>query len=127
MNGQKVKAVALGALVLFIVLGAVREGQAADAKTQYPSMPPLDQYLMDRTAEIALARSAAPTSISRDATVMVLGSHGYETAVEGKNGFVCVVERGWMNPFDSPEFWSPKTRGPLCFNPPPRELCCQSL
>jgi hypothetical protein len=23
-----------------------------------------------------------------------------------------------MNPFDSPEFWSPKTRGPLCFNPP---------
>jgi hypothetical protein len=118
MNGQKVKAVALGALVLFITLGAVREARAADAKTQYPSMPPLDQYLMDRTAEIALARSAAPTSISRDATVMVLGSHGYETAVEGKNGFVCVVERGWMNPFDSPEFWSPKTRGPLCFNPP---------
>jgi hypothetical protein len=49
---------------------------------------------------------------------MILGSHGYEAAVEGKNGFVCVVERGWMNPFDSPEFWSPKTRGPLCFNPP---------
>jgi hypothetical protein len=118
MNGQKVKAVALGALVLLFTLGAVRQAQAADEKTQYPSMPPLDQYLMDRTAEIALARSAAPPSISRDATVMILGKNGYETAVEGKNGFVCAVERGWMNPFDSPEFWSPKTRGPLCFNPP---------
>jgi hypothetical protein len=121
MNGQKVKALALaslGALVLLATLGAVRQAQAADEKTLYPSMPTLDQYLMDRTAEIALARSAAPPSISRDATVMILGKNGYETAVEGKNGFVCAVERGWMNPFDSPEFWSPKTRGPLCFNPP---------
>jgi hypothetical protein len=118
MNGQTFKVVALGALALLITLGGARQPQAADAKTQYPSMPPLNQYLMERTAEIALARSAAPPSISRDATVMILGSHGYEAAVEGKNGFVCVVERGWMNPFDSPEFWSPKTRGALCFNPP---------
>src|SRR5262249_19052659 len=59
--------------------------QAQDAKTPYPSMAPLDQYLMpDRDAEIALARSAAPESISRDAAVLVLGRHGYETAVEGK-------------------------------------------
>jgi len=82
-------------------------------------MAPLDQYLMaDRNAEIDLARSAAPPSISRDATVMVLGRHGYETAVEGKNGFVCMVDRAWMGPFDSLEFWNPKNRGPLCFNPP---------
>jgi hypothetical protein len=82
-------------------------------------MAALDQYLMpDRNAEIALARSAAPDSISHDAKVLVLGPHGYETAVEGKNGFVCVVERGWMAPFDNPEFWNPKIRGPLCFNPP---------
>jgi hypothetical protein len=82
-------------------------------------MAALDQYLMpDRNAEIALARSAAPESISKDAKVLVLGPHGYETAVEGKNGFVCAVERGWMAPFDNPEFWNPKIRGPLCFNPP---------
>jgi len=82
-------------------------------------MAPLDQYLMaDRNAEIALARSAAPPSISKDATVMVLGSHGYETVVEGTNGFVCVVERAWTGAFDSPEFWNPKNRSPLCFNPP---------
>jgi hypothetical protein len=82
-------------------------------------MAPVDQYLMqDRDAEIALARSAAPESISRDAEVLVLGRHGYETAVQGKNGFVCVVERSWMSPEDAPNFWNPKLRGPLCFNPP---------
>jgi hypothetical protein len=88
-------------------------------ETKYPRMAPVEEYLMtDRNAEIALARSAAPKSISQDATVLVLGRHGYETAVEGKNGFVCVVERGWMSPADAPEFWNPKLRGPLCFNPP---------
>jgi hypothetical protein len=96
--------------------------QAQDPKTPYPSMAPVDQYLMpDRDAEIALARSAAPDAISRDATVLVLGRHGYETAVKGKNGFVCVVERGWMGPFDGEfavNFWNPKLRGPVCFNPP---------
>jgi len=68
-----------------------------------------------------LARSAAPEAISRDAKILVLGRHGYETAVEGKNGFVCAVERGWMGPFngdDAANFWNPKIRGPICFNPP---------
>lgn len=92
---------------------------AADQKASYPSMAPLDQYLMpDRNAEIALARSAAPQAISGDATILVLGRHGYETAVEGKNGFVCVVERSWMSPISSADFWNPKLRGPVCFNPP---------
>src|ERR1700745_4065726 len=96
--------------------------RSQDPKTPYPSMAPVDQYLMpDRDAEIALARSAAPDAIARDATILVLGRHGYETAVKGKNGFVCVVERGWMGPFDGEfavNFWNPKLRGPLCFNPP---------
>jgi len=93
--------------------------RAQKSKNRYPNMAPLDQYLMsDRNAEIALARTAAPESISRDATVLVLGKRGYDTAVEGKNGFVCAVERGWMGPADAPEFWNPKIRGPICFNPP---------
>ena len=93
--------------------------RSQDAKTKYPQMAPLEEYLMtDRDAEITLARTAAPESISHDATVLVLGRHGYETAVQGKNGFVCVVERGWMSPADAPEFWNPKIRGPICFNPP---------
>src|SRR6201996_234378 len=95
----------------------VRPVSAADA-TQYAKMAPLDGYLMaDRNAEIALARSAAPQSISSDASVLVLGKSGYEKVAEGKNGFVCLVERSWMSPFDSPEFWNPKMRGPICYNP----------
>jgi hypothetical protein len=113
----RMKIIALGSSVLVMAMGAV--SMQAQSKTPYPSMAALDQYLMpDRAAEIALARSAAPDSISRDAKVLVLGPHGYETAVEGKNGFVCAVERAWMAPFDNPEFWNPKIRGPLCFNPP---------
>jgi hypothetical protein len=114
-----VKMIALPCFGLVLALGAARHAQAQDAKAPYPRMASLDQYLMDRDAEIALARSAAPGSLSHDATVLVLGRNGYETAIEGKNGFVCMVDRAWMDAFeDSPEFWNPKNRGPLCYNPP---------
>ncbi len=105
-------------LALAVVLAASGQAHAQDAKTPYPNMAPLDQYLMERDAEIALARSAAEESISRDADVMVLGRHGYETAVKGKNGFVCIVERSWTAGIDAPEFWNPKIRGAICLNPP---------
>jgi hypothetical protein len=89
----------------------------AHAKGAYPKMAPLDEYLIaDRNAEITLARSAAPSSISSAATIMVLTRRGYEKAVEGKNGFVCLVDRSWTSPFDDPEYWNPKKRGPLCAN-----------
>jgi hypothetical protein len=89
-----------------------------DRSTAYPSMASIEKYLMpDRNAEIALARSAAPEAISSAAKILVLGWRGYETADQGKNGFVCMVERSWMLPFNSAEFWNPKVRAPLCFNP----------
>src|ERR1700730_6171414 len=116
MNREKVKRIASTCLASLVVMSVVWRAQAEDAKT-YTSMAPLDQYLMaDRNEEIALARSAAPESVSRDAEVMVLGRHGYEIAVQGKNGFVCIVERAWMSPTDDPDFWNPKSRGPLCVN-----------
>ena len=83
----------------------------------YPKMAPVVQYLMEKNAEIQLARSAAPDSISRDATILVLERQGYEKAVEGKNGFVCMVARSWMAAFDWPEFWNPKVRAADCMNP----------
>src|SRR5215469_5620942 len=92
-------------------------GQAARAAS--PAMLPFEQYLIsDRNAEITLARSAAPESISRDAEIYVLAPGGFEVAVKGKNGFVCVVDRSWMLPFDDPEFWDPAVRLPTCFNAP---------
>jgi hypothetical protein len=119
MNRNIIKTIALGIIALAVVLGVWRQAPGQDAKAPYPSMVPLDQYLIaDRTAEIALARSAAPESISRDAEVMVLGRGSYETAVKGKNGFVCMVERSWTAGIDDPDFWNPKLRGAICFNPP---------
>jgi hypothetical protein len=80
-------------------------------------MASIEQYLMpDRNAEIALARSAAPAALSSDAEILILGWRGYETAIPGRNGFVCLVERSWMSPFNSAEFWNPKVRVPQCFN-----------
>jgi len=117
MNGKKVGAIAVKSIALVVMLGTAWHAIAQNAKTLYSSMAPVDQYMMeDRNSEIALARSAAPESISRDAEVMVLGRHGYETAIKGKNGFVCIVERSWTAPIDDPEFWNPKLRGPICFN-----------
>lgn len=119
MNRRRLAIEACLSCTLILGLIGIEQGRAQSPKTAYPNMAPLDQYLMpDRNAEIALARSAAPEAISGDAKILVLGRHGYETALDGKNGFVCVVERGWMSPDDAPEFWNPKIRGPICFNPP---------
>src|SRR6202166_19669 len=116
MRENKVGAIAVKSFALLIVLGTAYQVMAQDAKTSYPSMAPIDQYLMtDRDAETALARSAAPESISRDAEVLILGRHGFETAVKGKNGFVCVVERSWTSAADA-DFWNPKVRTPICWN-----------
>lgn len=116
MPGKKLATIAVN-IALVGTLGFGSQLKAQDAKTPYPSMAPVDQYLIeDRASEIALAQSAAPESISRDAEVLVLGRHGYETGVKGKNGFVCLVERSWTAPLDDPNFWNPKLRGPICFN-----------
>ena len=117
MQKGKFDAIAVKSIALVVMLGGAWQAQTQDPKTPYPSMAPIEQYLMeDRNSEIALARSAAPESISRDAGVMVLGRHGYETAIKGTNGFVCIVERSWTSPIDDPGFWNPKGRAPLCLN-----------
>jgi hypothetical protein len=118
MKRNPVKMIAWGFFALALALSAARRAQAQDAKNPFPtSMAPIDQYLMDRDAEIDLARSAAPPSIAKDATVVVLGKDGYETAVKGTNGFVCLVDRSWRDKQDEPEFWNPRRRGAMCLNP----------
>ncbi|HEY6375157.1 MAG TPA: hypothetical protein VIX90_06490 [Edaphobacter sp.] len=116
MRENKVGAIVIQSFALLVVLGTVRQAMAQDATTPYPKTAPIEEYLMDRTAETTLARSAAPESISRDATILVLGLQGYETAAKGTNGFVCLVVRMWAAGFDEPEFWNPKVRAPHCFN-----------
>ncbi len=117
------KAIAWRPVVLVAAFGAAWPIQAQDTKMQdtnspYPSMAPIAQYRMDRDAEIALARTAAPASITGDAEIFVMGQKNFEVAVQGKNGFVCLVGRAFAGPVNNPEFWNPKNRSPVCLNPP---------
>ena len=101
-----------------LLLRAVPPARAQDSSTPYPRMAPLEQYLMtDVNAEIALARSAAPGSVSEGAAVMVLGRTGYTTAAQGRNGFLCIVERSWGAATYDRDFWNSTVRSPVCFNP----------
>jgi hypothetical protein len=112
------KIIASVILVLAAVPGGTRRARAQVEKAAYSTMAPLHDYLiLDKDSEIALARSAAPESISQEAEVMVLGQEGFATAVKGKNGFLCLVERSWGAATDDPEFWNPKVRSPICFDP----------
>ena len=91
---------------------------SSETSFEYSKMAPLSQYMMDQSAEISLARTAAPPAISGSATVLVLTSHGYVVGKSGNNGFTCIVERGWMPPFDQKDFWSTGLRAPICYNAP---------
>jgi len=117
------KAIGWGGVVLVAMFGAAwliqaRDTKAQDIKSPYSTMAPIEQYRMDRDAEIAMARTAAPPSISRDAEIVVLGQKNFETAVQGKNGFICAVGRAFAGPLNNTEFWNPKNRSPICLNPP---------
>lgn len=118
MRKNHVKIIALAFALRIVLPSAGGRAIAQDGKAAaYPAMASLDQYLIsDEKSEIALARSAAPSSISDGAEVMVLGPEGYKTAVKGTNGFVCLVERSWGQGTDQAEFWNPKMRAPHCFN-----------
>ena len=119
MERETLMTLTIRSLALVVVLSAAWQALAQDAKNPYPSMAPLEQYLIaDRDTEIALARSGGPESISHDAEVLVFGRRGYETASKGTNGFVCFVQRSWASAPDAPEFWNPKLRAPICLNPP---------
>jgi hypothetical protein len=60
MPRKILRMIALSSFALAVVLGAAWQSQAQDPKSPYPSIAPLDQYLiLDRNAEIALARSTS--------------------------------------------------------------------
>ena len=102
---------------LFALVSSVAVTSAASAQPSEAGMAPIDAYMMIRSEEITLAKSAAPDAISSKATVLVLTPRGYETAVRGSNEFVCWVGRGFSGAPDWPERWNPKIRAAECENP----------
>ncbi len=105
-----------GSGLVFVLCFLSSLGSAQTVKTAYPSMAPVAQYLMPRDSEIALARSAATNAIAKDAEILVFTTTGFQSAVKGTNGFVCLVARPWSAGFGDPNFWNPKVRAPICYN-----------
>jgi hypothetical protein len=119
MQKQRICLLVLAILIVIFAAAEHNTARAQAKQSAYPVMAPQSQYLMpDKDSEIALARSAAPASISGGAEVQVLGPDGYTIAAAGGNGFVCLVERGFAAASDDPVFWNPKIRGPVCVNAP---------
>jgi hypothetical protein len=117
MPKNNIMTIAFATMIQISLCWATLPAGAQGEKAPNRSMASLDPYLMpDESSEIALARSAAPASVSDGAEVMVLRRTGYTTAAKGSNGFVCLVERSWANTTDDPQFWNPKVRAPHCFN-----------
>ncbi len=56
---------------------------------------PGPRAVLDRDREIALARSAAPSEVSKDATVLAWNGRTFEVAAKGSNGVTCYVGRSW--------------------------------
>ena len=104
---------------------------ASAAAAQTPAPPPLKiekkypamtEFMMPRDAEIALARSAGPEPSSARATIKILTASGFKVAVDGDNGFACLVMRGWGAPTYNPEpfrdfVYVADLRAPICFDP----------
>ena len=102
---------------LAALFGSMQSTVVFAQSASYPAMAPLRSYLeASDTLEIALARTAAPPSISDNADILTLDRTGYKTAIKGNNGFVCLVERSWAMGFADPEFWNPNFRAPICNN-----------
>ncbi len=112
---MQLRSIVLLALILLSFMEATASALAQSEP--YPVMTPLDQYLMPEADEIALARSAAPKALSDEAEVMVLRREGFVTVGKGSNGFLCLVERGWAGDSSFTDFWNPRQRAPICFNP----------
>src|SRR4029077_2597707 len=108
---------------LTVVLAFLLAALDAAVLAQNPKYPPISEYMMTPEAEIGLARSAAPESVSAHATVKILTTSGYRVAAQGDNGFTCLVMRGWSAPTYTPAqfrdlVYDAAVRAPICFNPP---------
>jgi len=82
--------VIVGGMLLVTATGAGLAAQAAGAGQSGR------RALLPREREIALARSAAPPSVSAEARVLVLTDSGYVEGAPGTNGVTCLVNRSWV-------------------------------
>src|SRR5262245_66494961 len=74
------------AVATMTVVAMCAQAAQTNEPDPYATMAPLERYLIaEQEKEIALARTAAPASISGDAAIYVLTRHGYERAIDRKS------------------------------------------
>jgi hypothetical protein len=113
MEALKVRATAATAIVLLVTATA-----NATSPNDHRTLPRLAPYMPQSiVSEAALARSAAPATLSSKADIFVFAPSGYRLQSKGSNGFACLVERSWAKDPGDREFWNPKVRAPMCLNP----------
>lgn len=61
--------------------------------------------VLERSFEVALARSAAPAAVSDEARVLAWNGEDFDVAAAGSNGVTCYVARSW-----------PESLEPHCFD-----------
>ena len=106
-----------------VVAGVMLAAALARSAAAQGTYPAIDGYLMPRDAEVALARTAAPSKLSDRATVKVLTKTGFVVASRGDNGMVCLVMRGFSAPTYTPApfrdiVYDASVRAPICFAAP---------
>lgn len=89
--------------LLLVLAASTGSAAAQSASAGSTELPPI----LDLEREIALARSAAPATVSAEATVLVLRrGEGFVVGEEGTSGVTCLVDRTW-----------PQTIEPHCYDP----------
>jgi len=102
---------------LAVMAAASIAAAGAVAQPAHGTMQRLAPYMSQSAeSEAALARTAAPVTVSSKADIFVFGPSGYRRYSKGSNGFACLVERSWAKDPGDPEFWNPRMRAPTCFN-----------
>lgn len=111
-SGRKVTILAAASIAF-----SVPSVGAAATRMSPGTLQRLAPYFPQSTeSEVALARTAAPATVSSKANIFVFGPSGYRLTSKGSNGFACLVERSWAKDPGDREFWNPRMRAPTCMN-----------
>ncbi len=74
------------------------------------------EYMMETAEELRLAATAAPDSVSRNASFYRLGATGFEEEVKGSNDWHCFVQRAFFVRTENGDGYDTRIRAPHCIN-----------
>ena len=93
-------------MTVILLLLAASPGTARD----------FSSYMMPKSEELKLAATAAPSTVTRNASYYVLTDRGFQLEVRGDNGWHCFVERAFFLRTSNGEDYDTSVRAPHCIN-----------